>query len=89
MDAALRTLLDDLHVRGTAHDEAEPDRLRRLRNLEPATAELLTLVVRIAGARTVVGLLFLDAERVEYPKWWPHPARVLKPRRGTGRRRHC
>jgi predicted O-methyltransferase YrrM len=144
MDAALRTLLDDLHVRGTAHDEAEPDRLRRLRNLEPPTAELLTLVVRIAAARTVVeigtsngysaiwladavadtggrvttvdveewpgvaenldrarvsvqrvladggdhlagladasvDLLFLDAERVEYPKWWPHPARVLRP----------
>jgi hypothetical protein len=48
MDAALRALLDDLHVRGTAHDEAEPDRVRRLRNLEPATAELLTLVVRTA-----------------------------------------
>ena len=26
-----------------------------------------------------VDLLFLDAERVEYPKWWPHPVRVLRP----------
>jgi predicted O-methyltransferase YrrM len=26
-----------------------------------------------------VDLLFLDAERVEYPGWWPHPARVLRP----------
>jgi predicted O-methyltransferase YrrM len=25
-----------------------------------------------------VDLLFLDAERVEYPKWWPHPTRVLR-----------
>jgi predicted O-methyltransferase YrrM len=24
-------------------------------------------------------LLFLDAERVEYPSWWPHPVRVLRP----------
>ena len=24
-------------------------------------------------------LLFLDAERPEYPGWWPHPARVLRP----------
>lgn len=24
-------------------------------------------------------LLFLDAERTEYPAWWPHPARVLRP----------
>jgi predicted O-methyltransferase YrrM len=146
VDADLRTLLDDLYGRGAAHDAAEPDRLRRLRNLEPATAELLTLVVRMTRARAVVeigtsngysavwladavrdtvgrvttvdveewpgvaenldragvgtivdrllgdggnylagrddgsiDLLFLDAERVEYPAWWPHPARVLKP----------
>jgi len=26
-----------------------------------------------------VDLLFLDAERVEYPGWWPHPIRVLRP----------
>jgi predicted O-methyltransferase YrrM len=26
-----------------------------------------------------VDLLFLDAERTEYPGWWPHPARVLRP----------
>ncbi|HEY1967681.1 MAG TPA: class I SAM-dependent methyltransferase [Pseudonocardia sp.] len=26
-----------------------------------------------------VDLLFLDAERVEYPGWWPHPRRVLRP----------
>jgi predicted O-methyltransferase YrrM len=144
VDADLRTLLSDLFGRGVAHDAAEPDRLRRLRNLEPATAELLTLVLRVAGAREIVeigtsngysaiwladaardtggrvtsvdveqwpgvaenlqragvsvrleiadgggylaaradagvDLLFLDAERVEYAGWWPHPARVLRP----------
>jgi predicted O-methyltransferase YrrM len=26
-----------------------------------------------------VDLLFLDAERTEYPSWWPHPQRVLRP----------
>jgi predicted O-methyltransferase YrrM len=26
-----------------------------------------------------VDLLFLDAERTEYPSWWPHPSRVLRP----------
>jgi predicted O-methyltransferase YrrM len=25
-----------------------------------------------------VDLLFLDAERTEYPRWWPHPSRVLR-----------
>ena len=144
MDADLRALLSDLFERGTARDAGEPDRLRRLRNLEPATAELLTLVLRIARAREIVeigtsngysaiwladaaratggrvtsvdveewpgvadnlaragvavrreigdggahlagrpdasvDLLFLDAERVEYAGWWPHPVRVLRP----------
>jgi predicted O-methyltransferase YrrM len=38
------------------------------------------------GGRALAGfadgeldLLFLDAERTEYPGWWPHPARVLRP----------
>jgi predicted O-methyltransferase YrrM len=26
-----------------------------------------------------IDLLFLDAERTEYPRWWPHPLRVLRP----------
>jgi predicted O-methyltransferase YrrM len=144
MDADLRSLLSDLFDRGVAHDAAEPDRLRRLRNLEPSTAELLTLVLRVARAREIVeigtsngysaiwladaardtggrvvsvdveewpgvaenlsragvtvqreildggdylagrpdagvDLLFLDAERVQYAGWWPHPVRVLRP----------
>lgn len=146
MDPALRSLLDGLYDDGARHDDAQPDRLRRRRNLEPDSAELLTLVLRVAGARDVVeigtsngysaiwladavrdtggrlltadveqwpgaaanlaaagveavvdrrladggellaalpdasvDLLFLDAERVEYPGWWPHPVRVLRP----------
>jgi predicted O-methyltransferase YrrM len=54
MDAPLRARLDELFDQGLQHDAAEPDRLRRLRNLEPATAELLTLVLRICGARDIV-----------------------------------
>jgi predicted O-methyltransferase YrrM len=146
MDEALRATLDRIYRAGLAHDAAEPDRTRRLRNLEPDAAELLSVVLRIAGARRVVeigtsngcsaiwladavrdtggrvttvdveawaglhenlamagvaslvevvagdgggyladvpddsvDLLFLDAERVEYPAWWPHPVRVLRP----------
>jgi predicted O-methyltransferase YrrM len=34
----------------------------------------------LAGCRDgELDLLFLDAERTEYPGWWPHPARVLRP----------
>lgn len=54
MDDRLRSLLSDLFDQGSRHDAGEPDRLRRLRNLEPATAELLTLVLRISGARDIV-----------------------------------
>ena len=33
----------------------------------------------LAGlADGAVDLLFLDAERTEYPSWWPHPVRVLR-----------
>jgi predicted O-methyltransferase YrrM len=143
VDSSTRTLLAELFEQGATHDAAEPDRLRRLRNLEPETAALLTLVLRIAGARRIVeigtsngystiwladaaratgghvtsvdveqwpgvvdnlaqagveaelviadggqylgrlpdasvDLLFLDAERVEYESWWPHPTRVVK-----------
>lgn len=150
MNQQLAAFLVELHAKGVAHDAAQPNRLFKYRNLEPATAELLSLVVRIAGARGVVeigtangystvwladavgdtdgdlvtldtaandearthlaradavqsglakrvdfrqedggaylarladasvDLLFLDAERVEYPKWWPHPTRVLR-----------
>jgi predicted O-methyltransferase YrrM len=146
MDKLLQDLLTELYADGQAFDAAQPDRRQRRRNLEPETAALLALVVRIAGGRTVleigtsngysaiwladavrdaggavtsvdletpadavanvaragltelvsfetadgggylanrpsgsVDVLFLDAERVEYPNWWPHPKRVLRP----------
>jgi predicted O-methyltransferase YrrM len=150
MNHRLSDFLADLHAGGVAHDATQPDRLLKRRNLEPESAGLLCLVVRILGARRVVeigtsngystlwladalgdtggrvvtvdtapneartnlaradalqpgvgrrvelqqedggiylarladgsvDLLFLDAERVEYPKWWPHRARVLRP----------
>jgi predicted O-methyltransferase YrrM len=142
----LRLLLADLYADGVAHDAAQPDRLLKRRNLEPDTAALLAMVLRIANAQRVievgtsngystiwladaardvggrvvsvdteewpnvranldragvaatvelhiadggaylaglpdasVDLLFLDAERVEYPGWWPDPVRVLRP----------
>lgn len=151
MDQRLSKFVASLYAEGVAHDASQPDRVRKRRNLEPDTAGLLNLIVRIASARRVVeigtsngystiwladavgdtggtlvsvdtasldearnnlasadtvqpglanrvefrqedggayltrladgsvDLLFLDAERVEYPGWWPHPARVLRP----------
>jgi predicted O-methyltransferase YrrM len=54
MDDGRRALLAELRVDGLAHDAAQEDRLLRRRNLEPGTAELLALVVRMVGARRVI-----------------------------------
>src|SRR5262245_59983803 len=54
MDQRLLMFLDELYADGVGHDAVQPDRLLKRRNLEPHTAGLLSLIVRIAGARTVV-----------------------------------
>jgi predicted O-methyltransferase YrrM len=54
MDAQLRELLDELHAEGLTYDAERSDRLLRRRNLEPEAAELLTMAVRLAGARRIV-----------------------------------
>jgi predicted O-methyltransferase YrrM len=54
MDATRQAFLDELYAHGRAHDEALPDRLRRLRNVEPETAELLGVLVRAMGAKRVL-----------------------------------
>ena len=56
MDERLAALLSDLHEHGVEHDADKPDRLDRLRNLEPDSARLLALLVRACGARTVLEL---------------------------------
>ena len=48
--------MEELHAHGVAHDAGEPDRLDRLRNLEPDTAHLLALLVRATGARRLLEL---------------------------------
>jgi predicted O-methyltransferase YrrM len=46
LDIELERLLEDLHRAGRGHDAARPDRLERLRNLEPETARLLAVLAR-------------------------------------------
>ena len=54
MNQRLSAFVHDLYADGVTHDAAQPNRLLKRRNLEPATAQLLSLTVRIAGARQVV-----------------------------------
>ena len=56
MNTDLDALLDRLHGDGVDHDADKPDRLDRLRNLEPDSAQLLSLLVRATNARTVLEL---------------------------------
>jgi predicted O-methyltransferase YrrM len=54
MDATRQAFLDELYAHGRAHDESRDDRLERLRNVEPETAELLGVLVRALGAKRVL-----------------------------------
>jgi len=53
-DAARRAYAEELYAAGRAHDAGERDRLRRWRNVEPETGELLALLVRAKQARHVL-----------------------------------
>ena len=56
MEDGLLALLDDLHHYGAQHDAGKTDRLQRLRNVEPDTAQLLTVLVRATGTRALLEL---------------------------------
>jgi predicted O-methyltransferase YrrM len=56
MDPHLAKYIDELYEQGRAHDADKPDRLDRLRNLEPDTARLLAVLVRATGARRLLEL---------------------------------
>lgn len=56
MDERRSALLDELHRHGVEHDAGKPDRLDRLRNLEPDSARLLSVIVTAMAARSVLEL---------------------------------
>jgi predicted O-methyltransferase YrrM len=56
VDQDLATFLEELHRHGVGHDADKPDRLDRLRNVEPETAALLAVLVRATGARELLEL---------------------------------
>ena len=54
MNVARRAVADDVFAAGRAYDAQQANRLDRLRNLEPPTAELLAVLVRATSARRVL-----------------------------------
>jgi predicted O-methyltransferase YrrM len=56
MDERLSEYLDELYRRGREHDADKEDRLQRLRNVEPDSARLLSVLVRACRAHAVLEL---------------------------------
>lgn len=56
MDSQLLKLLDDLYVHGREHDAGQTDRLDRLRNVEPDTARLLSVLIRALAPHRLLEL---------------------------------
>lgn len=54
MDETRQAFLDELYAHGREFDSKHEDRLQRLRNVEPETAELLGVLVRAMGATRVL-----------------------------------
>jgi predicted O-methyltransferase YrrM len=54
VNASRRAIADDVFAAGRAYDAQQSNRLDRLRNLEPETAELLGVLVRATAARRVL-----------------------------------
>jgi predicted O-methyltransferase YrrM len=54
MHTNIRQLLRRLEAEGLTHDSAETEHSRKLLNLEPATAEVVAILLQIAGTRNVL-----------------------------------
>ncbi len=54
MNPERRAIADRLFADGREHDARQSNRLARLRNLMPETAELLGVLIRAAGARRIL-----------------------------------
>jgi predicted O-methyltransferase YrrM len=54
MHHTVATILDEMCAYGRAHDAATPDRLDRLRNLDPASGAVLAQLARVAAAKHIL-----------------------------------
>jgi predicted O-methyltransferase YrrM len=56
VNAERRAVAQEIHAAARVHDELQPGRLARFRNVEPETAELLGVLIRATGARRILEL---------------------------------
>jgi predicted O-methyltransferase YrrM len=54
MNAEVRKLLTELEEQGRVHDAQEPDHSRKVLNLDPNSAEIVSMLARSSGAKRVL-----------------------------------
>ena len=54
MNAEIRKFLKELEEQGQLHDAREPEHSRKMLNLEPDTAEIVSILARSSGAKRVL-----------------------------------
>jgi predicted O-methyltransferase YrrM len=54
MEQAVRNFLQKLETSGRAHDQNEPQHSQRFLNLEPETADAMTMLLKIARVRRLL-----------------------------------
>src|SRR5581483_3232750 len=54
MDAQLQSLLDELYAAGQANDANEGERAKKMLNLEPQTARVVSLLIQLGKRRSIL-----------------------------------
>jgi predicted O-methyltransferase YrrM len=87
MDGALAGLLDEIARSGRAHDEHEASHDRRMLNLEPDTARLVSLFVRSSRRQRVLEIGTSNGYSTLWLAWSvrPHSGRVISIDRDAGK----
>ena len=87
MDAALAGLLDEIARSGREHDEHEASHDRRMLNLEPDTARLVSLLVRSSRRKRVLEIGTSNGYSTLWLEWSvrQHDGRVMSIDRDAGK----
>src|SRR6202158_4762083 len=74
MDQRLRELLQEIEEKGLENDARASDRARMMLNLEPASAQLLSILVRASGATRALEIGTSNAYSTIWLAWSLAPA---------------
>ena len=69
MDARLRGLLQEMEIHGRENDACAPERARMMLNLEPASAQLVSILVRASGVSSAIEIGTSNAYSTIWLAW--------------------